>query len=254
MYIAEDIALQCHKFGAKSVTISYRTAPMEFKWPSNVREVPLLKEIVNERDAVFSNGEVVKDIDAIILCTGYLHSFPFLPESMTLKTKNILYPKQLYKGVVFMHNPRLFYLGMQDQWYTFTMFDLQALYAKDVMLGRVTLPNQYSMMQDAKIWSDRGDGSVSDEQQIQYQTDYIVDLYNSLSNPLEYVDDGANKLDYSKEFVEWEHDKHSDIMTYRDQCFTSKVSGVKAVSFAKSWIDAFDDSLETYLEECVEGV
>jgi trimethylamine monooxygenase len=29
----------------------------------------------------------------------------------------------LYKGVAFIDNPEVFYLGMQDQWYTFTMFD-----------------------------------------------------------------------------------------------------------------------------------
>jgi trimethylamine monooxygenase len=32
-YSAEDVALQCHKYGAKSVTIGYRHNPMGFKWP-----------------------------------------------------------------------------------------------------------------------------------------------------------------------------------------------------------------------------
>ena len=41
-YSAEDIALQSFKFGAKSVTISYRTKPIGFKWPDGVAEVPLL--------------------------------------------------------------------------------------------------------------------------------------------------------------------------------------------------------------------
>jgi trimethylamine monooxygenase len=31
-YSAEDIALQCHKYGAKSVTTCWRTQPMGFKW------------------------------------------------------------------------------------------------------------------------------------------------------------------------------------------------------------------------------
>ena len=41
-YSAEDIALQCHKYGAKSVTISYRTQPMGFHWPNGMKEVPLI--------------------------------------------------------------------------------------------------------------------------------------------------------------------------------------------------------------------
>ena len=34
-------------------------------------------------------------------------------------------------------NPDLFYLGMQDQWYTFNMFDAQAWWVRDaIMLGK----------------------------------------------------------------------------------------------------------------------
>ena len=42
----------------------------------------------------------------------------------------------------------MFYLGMQDQWYTFNMFDAQAWYARDVILGRVALPTRAEMAQD----------------------------------------------------------------------------------------------------------
>ena len=38
-YSAEDIALQCYKYGAKSVTIGYRNNPMGFKWPEGMKEV-----------------------------------------------------------------------------------------------------------------------------------------------------------------------------------------------------------------------
>ena len=46
----------------------------------------------------------------------------------------------LYKGVVWEENPRLHYIGMQDQFYTFNMFDAQAFVARDVVLGRLPLP------------------------------------------------------------------------------------------------------------------
>jgi len=38
-YSAEDVALQCNKYGAKSVTIGYRHNPMGFKWPEGMKEV-----------------------------------------------------------------------------------------------------------------------------------------------------------------------------------------------------------------------
>merc|ERR1719291_226972 len=169
---------------------------------------------------------------------------------MRLKTKNVLYPNQLYKGVKFVGNPNLFYLGMQNQWYTFTMFDVQGLYTKDVILDKVQLPNTESMKEDAQSWCDKLGACEDDKQLIEFQTDYIVDLYESLSDPLEYIDDGANRLNCTNEFVQWKNDKKENILTYRDQCFTSKVSGIKAVSNTTSWIDAFDDSLATYLTDC----
>ena len=46
-----------------------------------------------------------KDIDAIILCTGYKHHFPFLPDDLRLKTVNRLTAADLYKGVVWNKNP-----------------------------------------------------------------------------------------------------------------------------------------------------
>ena len=47
-YSAEDIGLQCHKYGAKSVTLCWRTVPMGFKWPQTMDERPLLTKIEGE--------------------------------------------------------------------------------------------------------------------------------------------------------------------------------------------------------------
>ncbi len=77
-YSAEDIGIQCHKYGAKSVTFSWRTKPMGFKWPEGCEEVPLL-ERVEGKTCYFKNG-YKKDVDAIVLCTGYLNHFPFMEE------------------------------------------------------------------------------------------------------------------------------------------------------------------------------
>ena len=44
----------------------------------------------------------------IILCTGYLHHFPFLEDNLKLKTHNRLYPPKLYKGVAWQDNTKSF--------------------------------------------------------------------------------------------------------------------------------------------------
>ncbi|MEM7778743.1 MAG: NAD(P)/FAD-dependent oxidoreductase, partial [Pseudomonadota bacterium] len=87
-YSAEDIGSQCWKYGCKSVTVAHRTAPMGYDWPDNWQEVPKLDR-VEGKTAHFIDG-TSKTVDAIILCTGYKHHFPFLPDSLRLKTANRL--------------------------------------------------------------------------------------------------------------------------------------------------------------------
>ena len=84
-YSAEDVALQCNKYGAKSVTIGYRHNPMGFKWPKGMKEVHYLDKLEGKK-AIFKDG-TEQEADVIILCTGYLHHFPFLDENLQLKTK-----------------------------------------------------------------------------------------------------------------------------------------------------------------------
>ena len=66
-------------------------------------------------------------------------------EDLRLKTANRMWPLGLYKGVVWEKNPKLFYIGMQDQFYTFNMFDAQAWFARDVIMGRIKLPSAEAM-------------------------------------------------------------------------------------------------------------
>ena len=72
------------------------------------------------------HGELVT-IPSIIQCTGYLHSYKFLEDKLRLKCPNVLYPPSLYKGTVWLNggNNKVLYVGAQDQYYTYTMFDVQ---------------------------------------------------------------------------------------------------------------------------------
>lgn len=92
-YSAEDIGSQCWKYGAKSITASYRTNPMSFHFPENWETKPLLERIEG-KTCFFKDGSS-KEMDAIILCTGYLHHFPFLSEGLRLITDNRLWTKNL---------------------------------------------------------------------------------------------------------------------------------------------------------------
>ncbi|MBQ0730328.1 MAG: NAD(P)/FAD-dependent oxidoreductase [Oleispira antarctica] len=240
-YSAEDIGTQCHKYGAKSVTFSYRSGPMGFDWPESFSEVPLLTGVIG-KTAYFKDG-TSKDVDAIILCTGYKHHFSFLPNDLTLTTHNRMYPEGLYKGIVSLANPKLIFLGMQDQYYTFNMFDAQAWYARDVMLGRIPLPSNEEMAADACEWVSRELKLSDPTEEIDFQASYILDLIAPTDYP---AFDVARVADI---FKEWEHDKEADILGYRNKSYRSTLTGTLAPVHHTRWMDAMDDSLETFLQE-----
>lgn len=240
-YSAEDIGSQCYKYGAKSITNSYRSRPMGFKWPENWEEVPLLMR-VEHKTCHFKDG-TSKEVDAIIMCTGYLHHFPFLSEDLRLKTDNRLWPLGLYKGVVWENNPKLFYIGMQDQFYTFNMFDAQAWFARDVMLGRITLPSKDEMMADSQRWRDREEQLQDAEQMIWFQGDYTQELIDATDYP-DFDIEAVNQT-----FMEWEHHKAEDIMGFRNNGYKSLMTGTMAPKHHTPWLEALDDSLEAYLAE-----
>lgn len=238
-YSAEDIGVQCHKHGAKSVTLSYRSNPIGVNWPEGISEVPLLMRF--EDDIAHFKDGTSQRYDAVILCTGYQHKFPFLPDELRMKTKNNLYPDQVYKGIFFNELPNMMYLGMQDQYYTFNMFDTQAWLARDYMMGTYKLPNKEERRADMDKWLKANQKLESSFDHVDFQTEYIKDLL-SLSD---YPDFNVDKV--AVMFKEWLKDKDEDILTYRDKTFQSVVTGTRAETHHTEWMDELDDSKERYL-------
>ncbi len=238
-YSAEDIASQCYKYGAKSITFSYRSKPLAFNWPESFTTKPMLTR-VNGKTVYFKDGSST-NVDAIVMCTGYLHHFPFLPDNLRLKTTNRLYPLNLYKGVFWILNPKLIYLGMQDQFYTFNMFDAQAWYARDVIIGRLELPDAGTMATDIRLWRTKEDELDGPFQAIDFQTEYVRDLLQSIDYPDLDVDRIAEL------FKEWEHHKTEDIMGFRNRSYPSTLTNTMAPVHHTPWLEAMDDSMNVFL-------
>jgi trimethylamine monooxygenase len=238
-YSAEDVALQCYKYGAKTVTIGYRHNPMGFKWPKGMKEVHYLQRLEGNK-AYFKDGHT-QEADAIILCSGYLHHFPYMQDDLRLKTHNRMYCPNLYKGIMWHSNPRLFYLGMQDQFYTFSMFDAQAWYTRDMIMGNIKVPSNQEIDKDINLWLEKEGKLANPIDQIDFQTEYTRDLCSSIDYPKMDLDKVA------KDFKDWEHYKEENILTYRDHSFTSPVTGSVAPVHHTTWLEAMDDSMKTFL-------
>jgi trimethylamine monooxygenase len=133
------------------------------------------------------------------------------------------------------------YIGAQDQYYTFNMFDAQAWYARDVVLGRIDLPSKQEMTADSKKWVAMEEACENPEQEIDFQTEYVRDLLEKTDYPHLDVDRVAEL------FKEWEHHKEEGILTYRDRVYPSVITGTMSPQHHTTWMKALDDSLEAFL-------
>lgn len=244
-YSAEDIGIQSHKHGARSVTLSYRSKPIGMDWPEGMRELPLVTHFEGSV-AHFSDGSS-GHFDAVVMCTGYQHKFPFLPDEMRLKTRNCLYPDGIFKGVVFNELPQLMYLGMQDQYFTFNMFDAQAWFARDVIMGKCPLPGKAERQQDIDKWLEQYAACQNHDDEIDFQTAYVKDLIRLTDYPPFNLDKVAAL------FKQWLCDKEEDILRYRDKTYTSVITGTQARKHHTAWMDEMDDSYERYLSDIKSG-
>ena len=238
-YSAEDIALQTRKYGAQSVTVSYRTAPMGFPWPEGIDEVPLLTRVEGST-AHFADG-TARDVDAIVLCTGYQHSFRFIADELRLRTANVLYPDHLYKGVFWPATPTSCTSGCR----TSTTRSPCSTRRRGM---RGTTCSAGSRCPRARRWPPTSrSGATSwprprgrlDE--IDFQADYVEDLNKDVDYPSYDVDLTRTH------FKDWEHDKMTSITGYRDRSFSSPCTGTVAPVHHTPWWQELDDSMATFL-------
>ncbi|MGB4882719.1 MAG: NAD(P)/FAD-dependent oxidoreductase [Neisseria sp.] len=238
-YSAEDIGTQCYKYGTNSVTISYRSQALGYDWPEGIKEVPVITRF--EGDVVHFVDGSSQRFDAVIMCTGYLFHFPFLPDELRLQTHNCLYPENLYKGIFWQPNPQLIYLGMQDQYFTFNMFDVQAWYARDVMLGKIKLPELAQRQADEQKWLAEYEQVQNVEGDIDFQAKYIRELNNATNYPDFAVEKQGDIL------KQWQKDKLENIMRFREKSYRSTLTNTLAPELPEPWLEVLDDSLEHFL-------
>ncbi|XP_071141953.1 trimethylamine monooxygenase-like [Mytilus edulis] len=236
---AEDIALQCMKFGAKSIVTSYRSTPLNYNWPVGIEERPLVQKI--EGTVVHFLDSSFTEVDSIILSTGYKYMFPFMENNLQPSLSNILYPAGLYKGSLWLQggNRKLFYIGVPHHCFTFTMFDAQGLWICRYITD--TLPNKAKSCEEMKKedqkWLQRCNSLKDIHEQIDSQSDFIKDL----SDGTEYSPDAPKKNDF---FHKWASDKKANIVTYRDQQYKSLYSGTETVPLFQNC----DDSLNSFVK------
>ena len=146
-----------------------------------------------------------------------------MADNLRLRTANRLAAADLYKGVAYVHDPDLFYLGMQDQWYTFNMFDAQAWWVRDAIMGKINIPtDKVVLLKDVEDRVRHEDEGKDAHDAIHYQGDYVKELIAETDYP-DFDVDGACEA-----FFEWKDHKKADIMAFRNNAYRSVITGTMA--------------------------
>lgn len=175
-----------------------------FDAPSNSQDGP---GTVTLRD-----GTVLKDIDKVVICTGYLFALPFLanfhddsllPEEAD---DNILVTDgtqihNLHKDIFYIPDPSLAFVGIPFYTATFTAFEYQAITVAAVLSGHAWTPSQPKMRAEylAKV-KEKGHGRTF-HSLMGLQAEYVSDLMGWVNSQAE-VTGGAKFEPHSPKWIE----------------------------------------------------
>lgn len=110
-----------------------------------------------KRRVKFSDGTIESHIDAIIYCTGYFYSYPFLENKNKKKNKTKTPPlhppvittgervENLFQHIFYRPQPTLSFVGLNQKVIPFPMAQAQAAVIARVLSGRLALPDESVM-------------------------------------------------------------------------------------------------------------
>jgi len=157
--IGSQIATVC-KHPVLNSTRSDSPLPYEAKYKEQVPEiVEFLPPTRGTRAVLFANGRIEKDIDAILLCTGYFYSLPFLSSisPKLISTGNRV--QNLYKHLLYIPDPTLAFVGLPSKIIPFRTVEGQAAVIARVWSGQLRLPSKLEMCQwEETVIAERGIG------------------------------------------------------------------------------------------------
>ena len=195
-------------------------------------------------------------------------------------------PPMLYRGCVNAYLSNIFYMGIPSLAYTFTAYDLQSLFIRDVILGRIDLSGNSNknknknknknnnmnnnitgdLLKDVSKWRSweeelskySKNKSTFYSKVAELETKYIFELVKDIGESIVFEDylnynkeckniNGISCLDCSKIIYSWLMSKEKNILEYRDICYVSQHDSTKAIKLTLKWIDIFDDTKKFYL-------
>lgn len=122
-------------------------------------------------------------------------------------------------------------LGMQAQYLTNQLYDAQAWWTRDVILGMIKLPNSPAMLIDIELWKADGESQMTNTEKVNFQARYLKDLWKETNCPRFDVN-AVEEL-----FKEWELRRQSGTELSRRKVYKSAIDGTIGKSSNVPWVD-----------------
>ena len=146
-----DIATQIGTVAKAPVIVSSRSESFLLSAAGSREDVPEIREFISPSEAAravrLANGRIEGGIDAVLFCTGYLYSFPFLSSLQPKIIADGFRVKNLYQHIFHAEHPSLSFLALPLRIIPFPLSEAQAAVMARVWSGRLQLPS-LSVMQE----------------------------------------------------------------------------------------------------------
>ncbi|CAH1395215.1 unnamed protein product [Nezara viridula] len=211
---ATDITFNIHP-NSKQIYLSHHCSE-EIKqlFPEDIIHKPDVKAI--EGKTVYFEDDTNAEVDAILYCTGYKYSFPFLDESCGIKVYNN-YVSPLYKQVFSITHPTMIFIGIPFMAFVIRMFEIQARCALNALTGIANLPPREEMLEDMKSWEKVQISRGYSENKFHMISDYVYQYFRDLEkvgNVTPPCPDVLFKLFYTSG-----KNRKNNLLKYRDIVF-----------------------------------
>jgi cation diffusion facilitator CzcD-associated flavoprotein CzcO len=142
-----DIALQIVKVCERPLFVSVRTpTATEVRENAGFEEVVEIRRfLVEERGVELKDGRVITGLDAVLFCTGYLFSFPFLKSMDPPLVTDGRRVYGLYKHFIHIRHPTLVFVGLPIKVMPFPLMQAQASVFARIWADTLTLPPRKAM-------------------------------------------------------------------------------------------------------------
>ena len=145
-----DIAAQISSVSKHPLLISTRSDPGPWAVQSTLKvAVPEIVEFLpsssRNRAILFADGRVETEVDAVLFCTGYLYSLPFMPTLQDELIEDGFRIKHVYQHMFYVAHPSLAFLALPMRILPFPLSECQAAVVARIWSNRLKLPPKTDM-------------------------------------------------------------------------------------------------------------